>query len=348
MKTKKLIWRFLKANFQAPSSLIKLNFVLTYQCNSRCSMCNIWKKGKTGKELTIGEIEQFFSKSNEFSWIDLSGGEIFLRDDLQDVAKIIISKCEDLFLFHFATNGLLTDRVVTFVGWLLKSQNVPKVLVTVSVDGYESLHDKIRGVPGGFKKTIATFAALRKFNSKKFKVFLGMTIGKDNFSGLNKTIDAVKELIPDFNHTELHVNILQESEHYYDNKTGSNGDQRYLFDVIKKIRDQRPRKRLSPVAFLEDKYLKLSKKFLQDHHCPLPCKSGVVSCFIDPSGDVYPCVAFSKLIGNIRDYGYELKKLLASSRAQDIIRDIRRGDCPHCWTPCEAYQTIMANILRVF
>ena len=28
-----------------------------------------------------------------------------------------------------------------------------------------------------------------------------------------------------------------------------------------------------------------------------------------------------------------------------VIEEIRQGKCPQCWTPCEAYQAILANTL---
>ncbi|MBI3814304.1 MAG: radical SAM protein, partial [Nitrospinae bacterium] len=98
----KLAQKSFISNFKPLNFPMKLNFLLTFKCNARCIMCNIWKKRDT-PELTISEIERFFSKSNKFSWLDLSGGEIFLRKDIVEVVEIILRNCKDLYLLHFAT-----------------------------------------------------------------------------------------------------------------------------------------------------------------------------------------------------------------------------------------------------
>jgi len=52
----------------------KLNFCLTYKCNSKCLSCDIWKI-KSTNELNSDELKSFFERSNKFSWIDVTGGE---------------------------------------------------------------------------------------------------------------------------------------------------------------------------------------------------------------------------------------------------------------------------------
>ena len=38
--------------------------------------------------LTINEIDTFFSNNNHFSWIDITGGEIFLHKEIDTVFEI--------------------------------------------------------------------------------------------------------------------------------------------------------------------------------------------------------------------------------------------------------------------
>ena len=95
-----LLKKIFLSNFLRLRFPYKLTFTLTYKCNLECKTCFIWKK-KHQEELTLNEIDRFFKKSNSFSWIDLTGGEIFLREDLLDILEIIFKHCRNLCILHF-------------------------------------------------------------------------------------------------------------------------------------------------------------------------------------------------------------------------------------------------------
>ena len=52
---------------------------------------------------------------------------------------------------------------------------------------------------------------------------------------------------------------------------------------------------------------------------------------LEPNGDVKACELLPK-IGNIREFNYDLKKVLASSSARKLREFIKKGDCfcTHC------------------
>ena len=79
---------------------------------------------------------------------------------------------------------------------------------------------------------------------------------------------------------------------------------------------------------------------------PMPCHSLRSSCFIDPWGTVYPCITYDRPIGSLRDTGMQLAPIWASSEARERQAEIWKGDCPQCWTACEAYPSIVGNLLR--
>ena len=58
-----------------------------------------------------------------------------------------------------------------------------RVLVNVSIDGLEELHDKIRRVPGIFKKCLDTIERLKKIKKKyqNLQISALTTLSKDNF-----------------------------------------------------------------------------------------------------------------------------------------------------------------------
>ena len=101
---------------------------------------------------------------------------------------------------------------------------------------------------------------------------------------------------------------------------------------------------LTPVGLLEWSYLKHTKKYLFTDKTPMSCHALRSTCFIDPSGYVYPCGMYSKSIANLREYNYDLRAIWDLSKTRNLQKEIESKQCPHCWTPCEAYPTILGNL----
>ena len=133
-----------------PSAPLKLNLCLTYWCQYRCKTCNIWQRKPTD-ELTTDEVARASSATNPgVTWVDLTGGEIFLRPDIDDDPRrhrrgLAAARHPAL------SDQRLSDRPASSPassGW--RGARGPHVIVTVSLDGDEALNDEVRGIKGGF------------------------------------------------------------------------------------------------------------------------------------------------------------------------------------------------------
>jgi len=199
---KNIIW----SNFKRLPSPYKLTLMLTYRCNFRCKICNIWQR-EIKNELTLEEFGRFFNRSNRFSWINLSGGEIFLRSDFIEIIKAIFKNCPNLYLLDFPTNGFFPVSIFKNVKEILKLKP-PKLLVTISIDGPRQLHDELRGVAGSWEKALETFKRLRTIRNKNFNVFFGLTLSQYNQNKLFQTFYTVKEKISQLDIRDFHVILL--------------------------------------------------------------------------------------------------------------------------------------------
>src|SRR5262245_15011471 len=103
--------RLAHANFSRLAYPLKLNLALTYWCQYKCQTCNIWKRKPTD-ELTTDEVLAFIRENPSVSWLDVTGGEIFLREDIDDIFAAIVGSWRDLFILHFPTNGFQTRQIV--------------------------------------------------------------------------------------------------------------------------------------------------------------------------------------------------------------------------------------------
>ena len=340
----KLAFRIIQSNLSELHYPYRLLYSVTDRCQSRCIMCNIWQK-PPADELSTAEIEKFFARNNRFSWINLTGGEIFLRNDIVDIFHSIARHCSSLYLLNFATNGLLTKDIVSGIREILERTCIPKLMVTVSLDGPPEMHDHIRGVPGSWNRAVETFQQLKNMRSNRFSVYFGYTLQEANLHLFQQTVSAVKHKMEESSYDDFHVNIAQVSGHYYGN-TDFQGTAVPLESVrlLAKFSAARTKKVFDPVMALERTYQRLAEVYLTSGKTPLPCQAAAASFFLDASGTVYPCTGFSAPIGSLRDNDFDLQRIWNSPERRKVRKDVCEGACPHCWTPCEAYQTILARL----
>ena len=224
----RLALKVINSNFSDLKLPYKLNFYLTDRCNFRCKICNIWDK-KVGNELDTHEISVFFRKNSHFSWIDITGGEIFLRKDIDEIFGIIISECKNLHLLHFPTHGFFTEKVCSSVKDII-GKFKGRLVVTVSLDGPREVHNAVRGIDS-WERAVATFRKLDALIGDD--VFFGFTLSRHNVGKLDGLFSELKDEIPGFSMNRIHLNLAQASGHYYSNSgTSLQGDKD---EIVKEI-----------------------------------------------------------------------------------------------------------------
>jgi len=332
----------LMSNFRRLSFPYKLTFCITYWCNYKCKTCNIWQR-KPKDELTVDEITKFFRRSNKFNWIDFTGGEVWLRKDFTAIVAAAIENCSNLAMIHFPTNGYLTDQIVRGVKKILELKP-RKLTITVSTDGDESVNDYVRGIDGGWRRQIETYRQLHSIPGAN--VFLGMTVSSLNAGEYDRAFAAAKSECSWLEPTDFHMNIVHESGHYYGNH-GSGLREGSKNRVLEQVRHYRNLRGFptSPVSILEHRYLKYAEQYLRTGSTPMRCHALHSSCFVDSWGDVYPCGMYDAKIASLRDHCFDLEAIWNLPETRRLQQEIWEYQCPQCWTPCEAYQSILGNLL---
>ena len=331
----------LTSNFKRLDFPYKLTFCVTYWCNYKCKTCNIWQR-KPKDELTTDEIQKFFRQSNRFNWIDFTGGEVWLRKDFTDIVRAALRECKDLVMVHFPTNGYLTDRIVSGVEEIL-TLRPKKFVVTISMDGDEAVNDFVRGKEGGWRKQIETYKQLHAM--KGVDVVLGMTLSSLNVHEYDNAFAAARAECPWLKPTDFHMNIAHESAHYYGNQ---DLDVR-IRDTEEIIAEVKRYKKLrgmpfTPTGIIEHRYLDNAEKYLRSGQTPVRCHALNSSCFVDSWGWVYPCGMFDSKLANLRDHDFDLGKIWHLKNTKQLQSEIWDYQCPQCWTPCEANQSLLGNM----
>ncbi len=318
----------------------KLTFSVTDKCNLRCRSCNIWKQ-KIGDELSIDEIDLFFSKNPGIYWLDLTGGEVMLRQDFPEITRSAVRNLPHLFQFHFPTNGTLPDRTERSTQIAL-DLGIPKVVVSVSIDGPPRLHDELRDRHGTWESAVETYGRIKALPGAE--VYFGMTLGAENLDLVSETIDSIAAKIPGFGPADLHLNIAHDT-FYYGNPGVSPLAPHEVEAVLRSFMGMRGFPS-NPVLLLEWLYQRKVPQYLETRKSPIRCQALSASLFLTATGDVFPCTSYEEKLGNLRDVDFDLGVVWDQPTSIRLFEEIKRGQCPGCWTPCEAYQSIMASLPR--
>jgi MoaA/NifB/PqqE/SkfB family radical SAM enzyme len=336
----------LESNFTTLGKPYKLNYAITYRCNSRCLTCNIWKHYPEPKEeLSLDEVREFAKKNRSFRWLTLTGGEPFLRNDIVDIVRAFKDNSVGLYLLTIPTNSLCSpDKIAAQIEEMIK-MGIPRIVITLSLDGNRELHDSVRGIKGNYDRAIALFKRLSELHKAHpgFSVMFGYTISRINQGHLEETYQSVKQEIPWITHNDFHINLAQQSDNYYNN-SGENilADRKIAMDELSGAFKEM--KINSPMSMVEHAFIKGLISFAKTGKAPMRCRSLDASLFLDSNGSVYPSIMWNRKIANIHDTGYDLSGIWRGAEAAEIRRLIREGKEPVNWTSCEAYQAILGNM----
>ncbi len=329
---------YLAKNLGLNIQVRNLNFAVTYRCNSRCLSCGIWKtdeKNAVKDELSVKKIKKIFSQFKNLEMISLTGGEPFLRKDILDIVKSI--KADNI---NISTNGLLQERIIESCEEIVKLP-FKSAGISVSIDAIGNKNDQLRGVKGAYKKSIETIKGLKEIGKKNKKLVIGIsnTISKGNIEDVLEVYGLSKKLNVVFS-----TRLAQTSDLFYKNVSSKifvdKEDIIKVKNVFEFLLKKQPRNLF---------YRYCLNKFLNNpNKQPVPCFSGFNSFFLDPYGNLYPCIMLNNRVGNLREKS--LKSLLNSTKAKGIREYIRKGKCS-CWTECEAINSIYSNpkeLLKAF
>jgi MoaA/NifB/PqqE/SkfB family radical SAM enzyme len=135
---------------------------LTRICNSRCTTCGIWQDPDP-PTLSLSDAELVFHRIAKISQVYVTGGEPYLVPHLVDIAAAL-HRLHPSAVWSGDTNALAPNtfniiRRIRDLGLEMR--------VGVSLEGDESTHDGIRGVPGNYRKAVEL---IHQLQSEKISV----------------------------------------------------------------------------------------------------------------------------------------------------------------------------------
>ena len=97
---------------------------------------------------------------------------------------------------------------------------------------------------------------------------------------------------------------------------------------------------------LRRRYLHFYQRYLASGRPPLRCQALSVSCFLNPSGDLFPCVMHNRRVLAARDLDVPLKLFWKRQEVRELSEECSRHACPGCWSPCDAFSAIAGSLAK--
>ncbi len=297
---------------------------ITYRCNAHCAMCNIWRHpSDPAEEISPSVIEKIPSR---LAFINITGGEPFIREDISDFIEICRKKTRRIII---STNGYFTEKIIEFA-W-----KNPDIGIRVSLEGFASVNNELRGLNDGFEKGLRTLTELHAMKHKD--IGFGITLSDAN----------CKDLIPLFHLSEsMKMEFATAAVH--------NSFYFHKMDNVIRLQEEM----ISALELLVNELLATNRPknwfraffnhgligYVRGQRRLLPCKAGTILFFIDPFGEVHPCNVLEESFGNLKEKSWD--DIWNSEKAKMLRNYIK--SCPHnCWMIGSVSPIIRQEIIPV-
>ncbi len=313
--------RAVKRRAALPAQLI---FIATKRCNSRCTMCNIWKEGGRD-DSPLEDIRRAFRSPllRNVRYGQLSGGEPILRDDVADIIGGMLDGCPKFTKLGIATNGLKPELCVGRIREICERyyERLRGIYVLVSIDGIGEVHDAIRGVPGAYARAMETLAEIERMRETypRLRVRVNTVMQAAN-------ADQLMEIWKYFRKRGIYVSFshVTEDEIFLKNRgtllhsdNGAEGKIRGFIDEMSRI------------DFKRMPYYRVIRERLGGESREDVCRFGYTSIYIDHALNVLPCwQGAARPIGSLLDEDIEAKWF--GGEARKNVLATRREHCGHC------------------
>ncbi len=283
------------------------HFDLTYQCNLNCVHCYVIREDRP--ELSTSEIRDILDQLVKAGtlYLTFSGGEIFTREDFFQIAEYARR-------LHFAlkllTNGTLIDeQVADRVAALYPD------LVSISIYSMTpEIHDGITLVPGSLAKTIRAATMLRE---RKVKLEIGSVLMSQNINDYSQVYEFAQSIGASFK-GDPRVTPRNNGD---PSPLRFQTNEEDLFRVwTDPIFSSQPRN--EPEEFHSPEFTS------NEDWSDILCGAAHLLSYVSPYGDIFPCVQFPTLCGNLRNEFFE--KIWYHSPQMLEVRSTPPSQLPIC------------------
>jgi len=307
---------------------LSVHFDLTYRCNERCVHCYLDHEdhGELTTSECINALEQLARAGALF--LTFSGGEIFLRKDLEELLAAARRLQFDISL---KTNALL---VTPERARMLQRLGVRRVQISV-YSNEAAVHDAITKVPGSLRRSLAAIPLLQE---QGIQVKLACPLMKQNLLAYRGVMALAEQLGVPYVLDMTITPMMDGSEGPLEHRVSTEA----LLPILQDAALQACGTKVPPDGwnsspeqsqnFSPTLGSSVSSGIESSAYEDLPCSAGHNSCYVSPYGDIYACVQLPMPAGNLREESFD--HIWNNAPALERIRNVRESQLPVC-SRCE-------------
>lgn len=303
------------------------NYSIIYidgRCNMLCGFCI--HAAMDARKTPIMPAEKWgliFKRAKSLLHLTVTGGEPFIRKDFVEIIDNII-KSSGVPRVSINSNGFYKDRIQNFIPQLIKKNKDTEFTLSISLDGPEEIHDKVRAFKGAYKKALETIDVIKSYREKpNFFLKLASVLTKDNKSYMENFLNETSTWPIDF-HELILVRDVPVKEQLEVKKE---------YEKLSKIQHKRTSslwKKSFNGKLFEKLYLETIKRIDSDKVYS-PCMAGGRLVEIFPDGVVRGCEVeklwdISK-IGTVNENNLDIVDVVRSSKAKNFRKVAKKCTC---------------------
>jgi len=269
-------------------------------------MCNIWREPTKESEEITPEIVAKLPRG--FGRINLTGGEPMLRDDVEELVRVLYDKCRTV---EISTNGFYTERLVRV------AEKFPRVMIRISLEGLPELNDRLRGTRDGFDHALRSMLELAK--TKVRDVGFSIVICDKNIGDLLSLYDLAVRMNVEFAQSTMH------NSWYFHKSDNQIADRALVAREMEKFMAALLSSKRNSVKLRVKDWFRAFFNLRVYHYAKngysrqRTCSAGTDLFFLDPFGNILPCNGSDEqwVMGNLKDDSFES---IWNSDVADIVR----------------------------
>lgn len=314
---------------------------VTSRCNAFCQTCFYHEELNHPGDMTFEQITKVSRTMPPITDLWLSGGEPTLRRDVPEIIDSFVTN-NGVNRIIIPTNGLIKARVIEIVGRALGDHPDIDLYLNIALDGYGETHDRIRGVPGNWNKTLDCIEALYPLKEKyqeRFRLNVNTVVCAENYTEIemlaefmwsNYRLDGQYfniirgETLVGEQIKQVPPEVLPAMYAHVSKLTKRYGDRMFANDD----KSRRFVKNAAYVGAITTHYRTQHANFERSTPWPFPCTAGETTAVIDYNGDVRACELREKF-ATLGDFDYDFSALWAANERKLELTEIDGGKA--CW-----------------